>query len=158
MFRTEKLNVRSRLARLPQILDYDCDSDWEDEEEAEIIDSMEEDSDDIEESSQEWIDSDVENVELTKSNKKPSLTIPSCKFTIFASFPESWLQLPLIERDIFPEEYLEAFKDGIIVTEDITIFSREFGKRYVIKLSAINKKLKELGISKNLMKKKPCFD
>lgn len=148
-FRTDRLNIRNSLSRIPQVLDYECDSDWEEEEDAESIDSTEGDSDEMDEGDYEWIDSDVENVELAKSNKKPSVTFPPCEFIVVASFPGPWLQLPLIERDVFPEECLEIFRQGLADAKHVGSFVKEFGRRYVIKLHVVNKKLRDLGLSKD---------
>lgn len=145
-FRTEDVRTRNSMARLPQVLDYDQESEWGDEEEADSIGSTEDDSGDAEESSHEWIDSDVENIELARSNKKPSLTFPSCKFHVVTPLLEPWLQLPLTERSVFPEEHLAALREGVSMADDATGFTKRFCRRYVIKYSAASKKLREVGV------------
>lgn len=144
-FRTERIMARNSLARLPQIHDYDCDEEWEDEEDAETIDSTDEEDDDSGESCQEWIDSDVEQVELTRSNKRPLLSHPACRFAVLSTSCAEWMRLPLLAREVFPEDCLDAFREGLDAAECISDFVRAFGRRHVIRLSAMNRKLRDLG-------------
>ncbi|AFN83714.1 hypothetical protein EROM_090980 [Encephalitozoon romaleae SJ-2008] len=142
-FREEKLHVRNSLLKLPQVLDYEHDSDWEDAEDAETIGTTEEESEE-EEGSYEWIELDSERREMSRLTKKPSLSFPSFKLNISSLFSPSWASLPLVDREVFPEELSQELIKELPFQKDLEEFIRKFGNRYVIKQSAINDKVKTL--------------
>lgn len=142
-FREEKLHVRNSLLKLPQVLDYEHDSDWEDEEDAETIGTTEEESEE-EEGNYEWIELDSERREVSRSTRKPSISFPSFKLDVSSLFSPSWISLPLVEREVFPEELSQELIKELPLQKDLGEFIRKFGNRYVIKKSAINDKLKTL--------------
>ncbi|AFM98950.1 hypothetical protein EHEL_090550 [Encephalitozoon hellem ATCC 50504] len=144
-FREDKLHVRNSLAKLPQVLDYEHESDWEDVEDAETIGSTEEESEE-EEDNYDWIELDSERRELSKPSKRPSLSFPPCRLSISPSFSPSWISLPLEEREVFPEELSQELIRELPSQKDLGAFVRRFGNRYVIKQSAVSEKLKSLGL------------
>ncbi|ADM12244.1 uncharacterized protein Eint_091150 [Encephalitozoon intestinalis ATCC 50506] len=144
-FGGQKHYVKNSLTRLPQVLDYEEDSDWEDCEDAEVIESTEEESSE-EESSCEWIELDSERMEPSRTCRKPCLGFPSCKFTIFPSFCSSWISLPLVEREVFPEELLGELEKELLRCKDLGELVRRFGSKYVVKASVVSDKLRDLGV------------
>jgi hypothetical protein len=141
-FRPPRVRRRNSLRAIPEVLDYEEDSDWEDGEDAETIGSSGDDDDDVEESSQEWIDSDSGSVELTKSSKRPSLVFPAVKFNVVDE-DEYWRSLPLTERDHLPQDCMDSLMKGLEEAEDVLAYARAFGRRHMIKFSVINRHLKK---------------
>ncbi|TBU17981.1 hypothetical protein CWI42_100030 [Ordospora colligata] len=139
----EKMCVRNSVLKLPHVLDYEYESDWEDVEEAEDIESIDGEEDESE-GSEEWVEKDMENVEPIRSNKKPSIMFPSCKYQVFEPFVSVWLALPLLEREEFPEDLTVEFKKGLLTNSDTQGFLRKFSSRYVIKPSCVIRKAKEI--------------
>ncbi|KAH9410792.1 hypothetical protein HK407_10g15580 [Ordospora pajunii] len=139
----EKLPVRNSTLKLPHVLDYEYESDWEDVDEAEDIESS--DGEEVEsESSDEWVERDMENMEPVRSNKKPSIMFPNCKYEVFELFPSAWLALPVLDREEFPEDLAIELKKGLLVNSDTQTFLRRFSSMYVISPSCVARKAKEI--------------
>jgi hypothetical protein len=142
-FKVSKTRRRNSLKRIPEVLDYDEDSGWEDDGDAETIGTSGEDDEEADESSREWIESGSESVELSRSSKKPSLMFPDVKFKVLVE-GDFWLSLPLTERDSFPQECMEAFKMGLDGAADPLSYARAFGRKHMIKPSVTAKHLKTM--------------
>ncbi|UYI26223.1 hypothetical protein J0A71_01g00380 [Encephalitozoon cuniculi] len=154
-FRKERLYVKNSLSKLPQVLDYEYESEWEDAEDAESVESTEEEEEE-EESSCEWIEMDAENTGPSRTNRKPpSLSFPSCRFNILPSFSPSWISLPLVERETFPEELLQELREEMSHHEGTERLIKRFSSKYVIRPSVVSDMLRDPRLSSAATIKKP---
>eukprot|EP00866_Antonospora_locustae_P000919 jgi/Antlo1/919/2435 len=144
----DKLFVRNSLRKIPNVLDYEYDSDieWENCDDAEDMESTS-DSEDADEEADEGDDIDFVDTEsetsLDRKFRPLEISFPELNVTIFYDY-KSNLNAPLLRYEIVPDFLLHKLENGVKECCDIKAFSAAFASKHNIKLRAVKKKVQEM--------------
>ncbi|KAL0266172.1 UNVERIFIED_CONTAM: hypothetical protein PYX00_011889 [Menopon gallinae] len=140
----DKLFIRNSLRRLPNVLDYEYDSDleWEDCDDAEDVGSTDESEETDGEDDIDFVDTDSET-SVDRRFTPLEISFPQLDVVIFYDC-KPCLNTPLLKYESVPDSLLCELEAGARECMDIKAFSAAFASEHNIKLRAVKKKIQEM--------------